>query len=110
MKIYLFWIVLLVVDAGPALAQRTKLKPDFDKSEYLELLKIASNQFDSTAFKIAAPQQFKRIYRSPEVGLKNRRSLWIRSDSVAVINVSGIIAATTSWLENFYAAMVPASG
>jgi hypothetical protein len=49
-------------------------------------------------------------YRSPEVGLLNRWELWIRNDGVAVISIRGTIQQPVSWMANFYAAMIPATG
>jgi pimeloyl-ACP methyl ester carboxylesterase len=59
---------------------------------------------------IPTPQKFKPIYRSPEVGLLNRFDLWVSADSIAVISIRGTTASKQSWLENFYAAMIPAEG
>lgn len=49
-------------------------------------------------------------YRSPEVGLLNRWELWMRNDGVAVISIRGTIQQPVSWMANFYAAMIPATG
>jgi hypothetical protein len=43
------------------------------------------------------------------MGLDNMWDLWLKND-VAVISVRGTTADATSWLANFYAAMVPARG
>lgn len=50
------------------------------------------------------------MYHAPESGLMNRWALWIRSDSVGIISIRGTVNQTESWMENFYAAMVPATG
>lgn len=50
------------------------------------------------------------MYRSPEVGLMNRWSLFLREDQVAVINIRGTVKNATSWSANFYAPMIPATG
>ncbi len=88
-----------------------KLKPGFDKAEYIELLKVSA-RFGDSAYVNAfpAPQQFKPVYRSPVVGLDNRWDLWTSPQSVAVISLRGTTANSVSWLSNFYAAMVPAKG
>ena len=49
-------------------------------------------------------------YRSPEVGLLNRWELWKRDDGVAIISLRGTIQQPVSWMANFYAAMIPATG
>ncbi len=88
-----------------------QLKPGFDKNEYIELLSLFSKQIDTTYTKgITPPQQYKRVYRSPVVGLDNRWDLFMRDDSVAVISIRGTTNTSVSWLENFYSAMVPAAG
>jgi len=45
------------------------------------------------------------------MGLENRWEMWLRKDqSVAVISIRGTTIQSVSWLANFYAAMIPASG
>jgi hypothetical protein len=92
-----------------------KLKPGFDKKEYIELLKVMQKQhvdIDKWAADTAVPfpSSTKFIYRSPSVGIENVWDLWIRNDNVAVLSVRGTIAHPVSWLSNLYAAMVPAQG
>jgi predicted DNA binding CopG/RHH family protein len=97
-----------------SLVYAQSLKPGFDKYEYIEMLKIAQRQafaveqWDSIRT-IQAPADYQQAYRSPTMGLENMWDLWLKKD-VAVISVRGTTAAATSWLANFYAAMVPAEG
>ena len=89
------------------------LKPGFDPQEYSDILKIVFQNFDSGVVdpKIPLPANYVNVYRSPEVGLMNRWNMWYRRDSaLAVISIRGTVNALPSWLENFYAAMIPASG
>jgi hypothetical protein len=103
-----FFFQLLVVDS---FAQTTKLKPGFDKEEFLELLKVSSRQGDSLYNPdLPAPEKFQKIYRSAEMGLDNRWDLWVSEDKMACISIRGTTTKQVSWLDNFYAAMVPASG
>ena len=103
-----FFLQLCVVES---FAQTTKLKPGFDKEEFLELLKVSSRQGDSLYNPdLPAPEKFQRIYRSPEMGLDNRWDLWVNEDKVACISIRGTTSRQVSWLDNFYAAMVPAKG
>jgi hypothetical protein len=91
--------------------QASKLKPDFIKEEFLELLKVSSRQGDSLYNpNLPAPEKFTRVYRSPEMGLDNRWDLWVSADSLVCISIRGTTKKQVSWLDNFYAAMVPASG
>lgn len=104
-----FYLLLLLISTSICNAQ---LKPGFDPHEYLELLSIARQQTNDTVKgeHIPAPKQFKMVYRSPEGPLKNRWDLWYNNKGIAVICIRGTTRSETSWLENFYAAMVPASG
>jgi hypothetical protein len=61
--------------------------------------------------KIPMPVFYKKIYRSQASALYNRWDLWLRNDQrVALICIRGTVNKTASWLENFYMAMVPATG
>ena len=88
-----------------------KLKPGFDKSEYLELMKISA-QFGDSAYRAQLPvsPQYALAYRSPVVGLDNLWELWISDDRVAVVSIRGTTEKSESWLANLYAAMVPSQG
>ncbi len=90
------------------------LQPGFNKAEYAELLRVSARQFDSAYwvhFKIAPPADFTMAYRSPVTGLQNRWDLWMNKEhTIAAISIRGTTANSISWLENFYAAMVPAKG
>lgn len=91
--------------------QSEKLKSGFDKSEYLELLKVSAVKVDTIYIpKLSAPERFTKVYKSKSVGLDNSWELWVSPDSVAVISVRGTSLKIESWMENFYSAMVPAKG
>jgi heat shock protein HslJ len=87
------------------------LQPGFDKQEYLELLRISS-RFGDSAYrsKIPAPQSSVLKYRSTVLGLDNLWDLYQQKRGVAVISIRGTTENVTSWMANFYAAMVPAKG
>jgi Lipase (class 3) len=88
-----------------------QLKSGFDKSECLELLKIGAKFGDSLyQSKIPDPQFYKKVYRSEIMGLDNCWELWTNNNGIAVISLRGTTLKAESWLENFYAALVPASG
>lgn len=105
-------ITLLLGIALPVTLLGQKLKPGFDKAEYVELMSVFARQVDTLPANtpIPKPQRFKFVYRSPVVGLDNRWDLWTSPDSVAVISIRGTTLEAVGWLENFYAAMVPAKG
>jgi heat shock protein HslJ/pimeloyl-ACP methyl ester carboxylesterase len=102
-------VVLLGLTSSGALAQ--SLKPGFDRDEYIELLKVSAAFGDSAyVARFPKPERFRPTYRSPVVGLENRWDLWTDGRGTAVVSVRGTTAQATSWLANFYAAMVPAKG
>jgi len=104
-----FWFTFVLF--GCLTSVFAQLKPGFDKQEYLNLLEVsAHNSGPDSTTKIPLPADCKRVYSSPVVGLDNKWELWIRSDNVAVISLRASIATSASWLENFYAAMIPAQG
>lgn len=89
------------------------LKPGFDKEEYKQLMYISARTGASTASYYAEmpePKGFKMVYRSPVVGLDNRWDLWTNQQSQAVISIRGTTTKAESWINNFYASMVPAKG
>ena len=108
MRTFLTLITLANLLVGSALAQTNRLKPGFDKAEYIEMLKVAGGFMDTVT--IGDPATCRRVYRSPIVGLDNKWDLWQRNDGVGIISLRGTTLNAVSWLENFYAAMVPATG
>ena len=88
-----------------------KLNPGYDSIEYFELLKISSQQGDTLYNPdLPFPEKHTRTYRSPVMALDNRWELWESKDSVAVISIRGTTKNQLSWVENFFSAMVPATG
>ena len=106
--------ILFILLFTPFLSHSQLLKPGFSKAEYTELLRISARQIDTgrwNHYGIAPPQNFTLAYRSPITGLDNRWDLWMNTDhSIAAISIRGTTGNGVSWLENFYAAMVPAKG
>ncbi len=95
-----------------AVAQHA-LKPGFDPYEYGELLILTDKQSAlpvGIETKVDKQHSYTLEYRSDEIGLDNRWDLWLRDDNVGMIEIRGTTAKTKSWLENFYAGMVPATG
>jgi hypothetical protein len=109
----IFLIIILIASVYKTEAQQY-IHPNFEGDEYLEMLRVtlqAHSDSVSTSSKIPAPLLYKRIYRSQVSQLYNRWDLWLRDDQhVAVICIRGTVNQTASWLENFYMAMVPATG
>ena len=106
MKLILYSLLLL-----PTVLFSQRLKPGFDKAEYIELLKVSAQFGDSTYVRaFPAPQQFKMVYRSPVMGVENRWEVWATNQGIIALSIRGTTANSVSWLANFYAAMVPAKG
>lgn len=91
---------------------QTKLQPGFDAKEYAELLSLAFHSYSipDSVERSKTKDPYQMVYRSPEVGLLNRWTLYVRNDNVAVIDMRGTVNKPVSWLANFYAAMIPATG
>lgn len=88
------------------------LKPGFDALEYEGTLRRSCYQVDPQ-FRGSTPKekQYVRVFRGKEVGLHNRWDLWLNRDStVMIVNLRGTTSDMDSWLENFYSAMIPATG
>jgi hypothetical protein len=104
----IFALVFLILFGFSSFAQ---LKPGFMVDEYLEMLSVSRGHIDSLipGDKTPASTRFKKLYRSKEIGLLNRWELW-EDATTAVISIRGTTADLPSWMENFYAAMVPATG
>lgn len=95
-------------------AAAQSLRPGYDPVELADMICLNAHLGDSGYVTgdhyIALPEGYKRVFRSAEVGLLNRCDLWINDRNFAVISVRGSTPKAESWLANFYAAMLPASG
>lgn len=91
---------------------QTILQPGFDPAEYADLLSIAfhGSSIPDSLERITKKDRYQLEFKSPEVGLKNRWSLYLREDNIAVINIRGTVKNATSWSANFYAPMIAATG
>lgn len=92
------------------------LEPGFEKSEYVETLKI--NHFTHVPLDkwhevddMPEVSDFEFVYRSPVVAFDNIWDLWVhREEPLALMSIQGSIQTEASFLANLYAAMIPASG
>lgn len=108
--IKLVLISILVVTYYVSISQSV-LKPGFNSVEYLEVLSVNSRHFDTLLGKYTLPEPLSKMqYRSQEVGMDNRWDYWKSNNGVGIISIRGTLPTTKSWLENFYAAMLPSSG
>lgn len=107
------FILVLFILAYTALSCMAQgVKKGFDKNEYIRLMQISARQLDTPWVnpKFPVPEGYQLIYRSAVVGLDNRWDLWLGQEKIAVISLRGTTKNGISWLENFYAAMLPATG
>jgi hypothetical protein len=112
MRIFVGLSLILLLTALSSQGQ--SLEPGFDKEEMLEVMYVSVRTgSDSTYYRdsnyIPEPARFKRLYKSPVIGLENLYEIWT-SEKTAIISVRGTVAKPQSWLANFYSAMVPAKG
>ena len=106
-----FTITVIAIFWGCSIYAQQILKPGFDAKEYMSLFLLFTNgRKKDSVYHINPYENFKKYYQSPEVGLKNQWSLFLRNDNVAAITIRGTVADKVSWLANFYAAMIPAQG
>lgn len=111
MKSYPRLALIFLLISASFCAGAQSLQPGFSKAEYLEHMKVCARITDSSYYNtLPAPQHSKLLYRSPITGLDNMWDLWLTNDNTGVISIRGTTANQVSWLENFYAAMVPAKG
>lgn len=105
-------IFLLPLFSFSGQVQAQGLQPGFNKAEYAELMKVSVRTTADTAYaaKMPPPQRFTMRYRSPVTGLDNLWDLWDDGEGTMVVSVRGTTKNHVSWLENFHAAMVPATG
>jgi hypothetical protein len=109
-SLLLFLLSLSVI--WPVQAQQA-LKPGFDALEYAMLLKLGTSIKDPQAMpegKAPSGEMPRLIFRSEVTGLDNRWDLWLIGNHTGIIEVRGTTAKTISWIGNFYAGMVPATG
>ncbi len=104
------WLIVLSLLLRVAAAQQ--LKPGFDPQEYLGLLSLTfhSNSISDSNVRKSKTDNYRMVYRSDERGFLNRWTLYKRNDGVHVIDIRGTVNQAASWMANFYAAMIPATG
>lgn len=108
---HLFILLFVTLQIHLVFGQSPQLQAGFSVDEYSELLKVSTRQGDSLYNSLLpAPERFSRLYRSEVLGMDNRWELWTSGDDVAAISVRGTTLHLESWIENLYAAMLPAKG
>lgn len=106
-------IAFMVAFASTFYCLGQKLVPGFNISEYRECISMASHwqtQAVDSIYFTTPPTAFERRYSSPIMGFDNLWELWEGRDSVLAVSIRGSVMTEKSWMSNFHAAMVPASG
>lgn len=106
-------ILTLCAALVAAIATARDLQPGFDIVEYRECVRIASHfeksDLDSIYF-APEPERWTRVYSAPVTGFDNNWELWDTGDSIAVVSLRGSVITAKSWISNFHAGMIPATG
>ncbi len=104
--------ISLILSISMIAGAQIKLQPGFEPNEYADLLSLAfhSSSIPDSMERLRTKDRYQQIFRSPEMGLLNRWTLYLRDDNTAIIDIRGTVNNTTSWLANFYAPMIPATG
>lgn len=94
---------------------QAQVQPGFSRQEYADMLwmqfKGLAPQLPDSGNEVSLSSgKYQRLLLSPEVGLYNRCAVYLRQDGVVVLQLRGTVNNMESWLENFYAGMVPATG
>ena len=85
----------------------------FDKEEAKNLVAICNYWLNGKVEGIDSTfidPEYQLHYESKLYKMDNRWQLWQKGEDAMVINLRGTTRESISWLENFYAAMVPAEG
>lgn len=106
-----FLPVFLLLFSANLFAQQL-LQPGFDAKEYSNFIACDEHLYagENERSNYPLPQGFIKYYESPEVGLYNKITFWIKDNNTALICIRGTVAQSNSWLENFYSVMIPATG
>lgn len=93
-----------------AVYSQATLKSGFDAQEFLDVLHLEWAHQDTNKYAPKKlPAHYKRVYRSPNVGLNNKFDFWLSDDSIGVICIRYTVGGS-SWLENLYSGMIRATG
>jgi len=108
MKLVLRSLFFVLLSVTTLKAQFTE---GFNKAEYLELMRITAASIDTPWTELKLRPLYSSIFhRTKVVGLDNQADLWLRDDGVIILSLRGTTLKDISWLENFYAAQIPAKG
>ena len=108
MKITTIILILLISKLG-----FSQFNSAFDKEEAMNMVAICNywingkiKDVDSTYI----DSSYQLLYESSLYKMENKWQLWKKGEDAVVINMRGTTRKSISWLENFYAVMIPAEG
>ncbi len=89
-----------------------QLREGFDPNEVKSLIALCNSYpfldiYGSDS--LILPKELKKVFTSEVIGMDNVFQVY-EGDGVGVINFRGSTSATSSWVQNFYSAMIPAKG
>jgi predicted lipase len=103
----IFFIVLFQFNLN------AQVNPEFDKEEAMNLVAICNYWLNGKIEGVDSTyidSSYVLLYESKLFKMDNRWQLWQKGDDAIVINLRGTTREAISWMENFYAAMIPAQG
>lgn len=103
---------LFIVGCWTSALAHTQWSPGFDPAEARDMSALCVTHTFKDLYgddSSIIPAGYQRIYVSPTRGLDNKFQVFRRGD-VVVVEIRGSTAKAVSWMENMYAAMIPASG
>lgn len=108
LRIRFFTLLLLVAQ----LTFAQQFEPVFNVKEYADFLSMAhyESSIPDKAQREKQRDPYQLVYKSPEIGMKNRWWLYTNAQNQAVIVIRGTVGDMVSWMENYYCPMIPATG
>lgn len=107
-----FSIIILVWAVGLSNVVRAS-EPVFEKNVAKNLVAICNywlnGKIEGVDSTFVDPE-YKLLYESKLYKMDNRWQMWQKGDDAMVINLRGTTREAISWMENFYAAMIPSEG
>lgn len=108
---YLFLVGLIVCGSASTLHAQTILQPGFNADEYLEMSVLNNIISGFPTPQLPTNTKYQLIHKSSPSKLDNVWAYFRKKDQpLGVIVIRGTSGNNNSWMENFYAAMIPAQG
>jgi len=108
MKTSVIIAILLISKLGVSQFNST-----FDKKEAMNLVAICNYWINGKIKNVDSTyidSSYALLYESKLFKMENKWQLWQKDDDAMVLNLRGTTRKSISWLENFYATMIPAEG